>query len=49
MHGRAHQHFGGFQIQTSRLASTVEDDAQQPVYFARDFLLERLGAVFFLR
>jgi hypothetical protein len=30
----------GLQIQMSRLAAAVEDDAQQPVYFARDFLAD---------
>ena len=31
MHGRAHRHFDGFQIQPPRLAAIVEDDAQQLV------------------
>jgi len=40
MHDRPHGHLSGFQVQTPRLALTVEDDAQQLVYFARDFLLD---------
>jgi len=28
MHGRAHSHFNGFQIQTPRFAAILEDDAQ---------------------
>jgi hypothetical protein len=47
MHGRAHGHLDGFQIQASRLAATVADDAPQLVYFARDFLAERFGRFFF--
>ena len=46
MHGRAHRHLDGFQIQMPRLAATAEDDAQQLVYFARDFLLDRFGRFF---
>jgi len=46
MHGRAHRHLDGFQIDTARLATTIEDDAQQLVYFARDFLPDR-GRRFF--
>jgi hypothetical protein len=46
MHGRAHSHFNGFQIQTPRFAAILEDDAQQLVYFARDFLLDRFGGFF---
>jgi len=46
MHGRAHRHFDGFQIQTPRLAATDEDDAQQLVYFARDFLADRFDRFF---
>ena len=40
MHDRPHDHLSGFQVQVSRLAAAVEDDAQQMVYFARDFLLD---------
>ena len=46
MHGRAHRHLDGFQIQTARLTASVEDDAQQLVYFARDFPLDRFGRFF---
>jgi hypothetical protein len=46
MHRRTHSHFDGFQIQTPRLAPTAEDDAQQLVYFARDFLMDRFGRFF---
>ena len=46
MHGRAHRHLDGFQIEAPRLAPAVEDDAQQLIYFARDFLTDR-SAVFF--
>jgi hypothetical protein len=46
MHGRAHRHFDGFQIQMARLPAGVEDDAQQLVYFAREFLLNRFGRFF---
>ena len=40
MHGGAHHHLGDLQIQTSRLAAAVENDTQQLVYFARDFLAD---------
>ena len=40
MHGRAHSHLDGLQIQVSRLAAPVKDDTQQLFYFARDFLLD---------
>ena len=40
MHDRTHDHLGGFQVQASRLVAAVEDDAQELVYFARDFLLD---------
>jgi hypothetical protein len=40
MHDRPHDHLRGFEVQTPRLAAAVEDDAQQLVYFARDFLLD---------
>jgi hypothetical protein len=46
MHGRAHRHLDGFQIQTAGLAAAVENDTQQFVYFARDFLLDRFGRFF---
>src|SRR5216684_2885192 len=40
MHDRPHGHLGGFQVQVPRLTAAVEDNAQQLVYFARDFLLD---------
>ena len=46
MHDRPHDHFGGFQIQAPRLAAAVEDDAQQLVYFVRDFLLDGIRRFF---
>ena len=46
VHGRAHRHLDGFQIQTPRLSATVEDDAQQLVYFARDLLADRFRRFF---
>jgi hypothetical protein len=46
MHGRTHSQFDGFQVETSRFATTGEDDAQQLLYFARDFLANRLGRFF---
>jgi hypothetical protein len=46
MHRRAHRHLDRFQVQMARLAAALEDHAQQLVYFARDFLLDRLGRFF---
>lgn len=46
MHGGTHRHLDGFQIQTAGLATSVEDDTQQLVYFARDFLTDRFGRFF---
>jgi hypothetical protein len=46
MHGRAHQHLDCFQIEVARLADAREDGARQLLYFARDFLLDRLGRFF---
>jgi hypothetical protein len=46
MHGRAHRHLDGFQIEMSRFAAGAEDDAQQLLYFARDFLLDRFSRFF---
>ena len=46
MHGGTHRHLDGFQIQTASLAATMEDDAQQLVYFARHFLADRFGRFF---
>ena len=41
MHGRANRHLDGFEIEVAGFASGAEDDAQQLIYFARDFLLDR--------
>src|ERR1017187_6309279 len=46
VHGRAHSHLDGLQIQVPRLTATAKDDAQQLVYFARDFLLDGFGRFF---
>src|SRR6185369_79586 len=46
VHGRAHGHLEGFQIQSACLSAAVEDDAQELVYFARDFLEDRGGCFF---
>ena len=46
MHGRAHGQLQSFHIPTPRLAAGVENDAQQLVYFARDFSLDRGGRFF---
>jgi hypothetical protein len=46
MHGGTHGHLDGLQIEASRLTAGVEDHAQELVYFARDFLLDRLGRFF---
>jgi hypothetical protein len=44
--GRAHGHLDGLQIQSPRLAAAVEDNAQQLVYFARDFVTDGLRRFF---
>jgi len=46
MHDRAHRRLDGFQIETARLATVIEDHAQQLIYFARDFLADRFGRCF---
>jgi hypothetical protein len=46
VHGRAHRHLYGLQIQTPCLAATTEDDAQKLVYFAGDFLADRFRRFF---
>ena len=46
VHGRAHSHLDGLQIQVPQLTATVKDDAQQLVYFARDFLADRFSRFF---
>ena len=46
MHGRADSHFDGFQIETPRFAAAGGDRAQQLLYFARDFLVDRFARFF---
>src|ERR1019366_5016381 len=46
VHGRAHRHLDGLQIQVPRLTATAKDDAQQLVYFACNFLLDRFSRFF---
>jgi len=46
MHGRPHRHFHSFQVQTPGFVPAVEDDAQQLVYLARDFPMNRFGRFF---
>jgi hypothetical protein len=46
VHGRAYRHLHRFQIQTPGLAPTVEDGAQELIYFARDFLADRFRRFF---
>jgi hypothetical protein len=46
MQGRTDRHLQGFQIQTPRLAAGAEGYAQQLVYFARDFVLDRFRRFF---
>ena len=46
MQGRTHQHLDRFQVQTAGLAAARKDDAQKPIYFARNFLADRFGRFF---
>jgi hypothetical protein len=46
MHGRADRHLDGFQIEAAGLAAAAEQDAQELVYFARDFLADRFRRFF---
>ena len=46
VHGRAHRHLDSFQIDKARLTAAGKDDAQQLVYFARDFPLDRVRRFF---
>jgi hypothetical protein len=46
MQGRTDGHLQGFQIQTPRFATGAEGYAQQLVYFARDFVLDRFRCFF---
>jgi len=46
MHGRTHRHLDRFQIETAGLAAIFEDDAQELIYFARDFPTDRFDCFF---
>ena len=46
MHRRTHRHLDGLQIELLCLAVGGEDDAQQLIYFAGDFLLDRFRRFF---
>jgi hypothetical protein len=46
VHGGAHSRLHGFQIETSGLAPALENDTQELIYFARDFLTDRFGRFF---
>src|SRR5438094_3953252 len=46
MQGRAHRHLHGVQIQPTRLAALLENNAQELVYFAPHFLADRFGRFF---
>lgn len=47
MHGLTHRRLDCFQIQTPDLALAAENDAQELIYFACDFLVDRFGRFFF--
>jgi len=44
--GRTQGHLGRLQIETARLAALLEDDAQELVYFPRDFPVDRFRRFF---
>src|SRR6266566_5078339 len=46
VHGGADGGFDGFQVKAAGLAAALKDNAQQPVYFAGDFLLNGLRRFF---
>ena len=46
VHGGPYRHLQSFQVQVPCLTTTTEDDAQKLVYFARDFLTDRLCRFF---
>lgn len=46
VHRRADDRFDGFKVQATRLAAVPKNDAQQAVYFARNFLLNRFSRFF---
>ena len=46
VHGGANNRFDGFEVQAAGLAAILKDGAQQTVYFAGNFLLDRFGRFF---
>lgn len=46
VHGRACKCFDRLQIETAGLAQTGEDNMEQLIYFADDFLPDRFGRFF---
>jgi hypothetical protein len=44
--GGTHGHLDGLQIQSPSSSAAIEDDAQQLVYFARDFVTDRFRRFF---
>jgi hypothetical protein len=46
MHGRADRHLDRFQIEAAGFVAAAEQDAQELVYFARDFPVDRFGRFF---
>ena len=46
VHGRAHCRLDCVQIQMPGLAPATENDAQESIYFARDFLADRFCSFF---
>jgi hypothetical protein len=46
VHGGTRGRFNGFQIEATGPAQSGEDDVQEPVYFAGDFLMDRFGRFF---
>jgi hypothetical protein len=47
VHGRTHRRLHCFQIQTPGLAPSAENDAEELIYFARDFLADCFRRFFF--
>jgi hypothetical protein len=46
VHGGARRRFDGFQIEAGRSAESGEDDLEQLVYFAGNFLMDRCRRFF---
>src|SRR5215467_11536826 len=46
MHRRTDDGFDGFEVETTGLAPILKNRVQQPVYFAGNFLLDRLSRFF---